>query len=113
VPEGLLTESVLRQRSLELEDEVFVRWIDEQTAVLSADTTIAGAGVGDGGSLHGELGSGTVAGAFVDSDFAVGWCHDGWYFVWIVVEREDGRSTCISCCCAATLGRGAHPATTG
>jgi hypothetical protein len=106
VPEGLLTESVLCQRSFELEDEVFVRWIDEQTAVLSADTTVAGAGGGDGGSLHGELGGGTVAGALVDSDFAVGCCHDVWCFARIVVEREDGCSTWVSCCCVATLSQG-------
>jgi hypothetical protein len=86
VSEGLLTESVLRQRSFELEDEVFVRWIDEQTAALGADTTVAGAGGGDGWGCYGKLGSGTVAGAFVDSDFPVGWCH----VVRCFVRDDDG-----------------------
>jgi hypothetical protein len=98
VTEGLLAESILGQRSFTLEANVSVGGIDEKTAVLGADTTVARACAGDRGSLHRELDSSAIAGAVVDSDFALG-CHD----VYVVVDGADSEQEIGSLYCLLVL----------
>lgn len=103
VTEGLLTESVLRQRSFKLDDKVSVCRIDEKAAMFGANTTVARADGSDGCSLHRELGSSTITGALIDSHFCVG-CHYMWCFVGDYSGQE--RRLFISCYLIIELGVG-------